>query len=139
MIQKAYLDVNVVMVLLQRREPWFADSLEILELVKLGKLRGATSALTFRIAVYLLRSNPPEALLKIFGLLEVVPLDRNLPEAALGSFCRDFEDALHAATARTVGANIILTRDLRFEAPGGPPTVTPAAFLAHLSPAAGPR
>ena len=112
------IDGNVILDVLQKREPHFEDSARIWKLYETDQVEGLVSALTFANLVYVMRKELIleliEDLLKklvlIFGFTELSTAD--ITNAA-GMRWDGFGDALQAATAERVHADHIITRNIR--------------------------
>ena len=132
---KAVIDTNVVLDVLQRRADFFDDSYGVLRLVAEGEIDGWFPASCVADVFYLLRRsglNPAQARTAVSALAQVVPLcDTTAAAVAAGLLLSmsDLEDAILAATADHLGADLILTRD-RADFAGSPvPAITPHEFL----------
>lgn len=112
------IDANVILDVLQNREPHVKDSSIIWKLCEARQAEGFISALTFANLVYIMRKelNPGqieevlEKLSLIFTFTELSPSD--LTSAAHQQWY-DFEDALQSVTAERIHADYIVTRNVR--------------------------
>ena len=131
------IDGNILLDVLQKREPHFPASLSIWRLCETGEAQGYVSALTFANLVYVMRKElQPEQIREIWRVLglifrftELAPADLTAA-AALG--WADFEDAVQAVTAERIHADFILTRNLRDFLQSPVPAITPAEYLERL-------
>lgn len=130
------IDVNVILDVLSRREPFFRDSAALLAACEAGRCRGVVAAHGVTTLAYLLRKHRGDAaaragLASLRRIVGVAAVDAGVIDYALTSHLRDFEDAVQMGAAVAAGAKYIATRDLKdFE--GGP---VPAAAPAELLPA----
>lgn len=130
------LDLNVILDVLLRREPFFRDSAALLAACEAGRCRGVIAAHSVTILAYILSKRRGEAatrasLASLRRIVGVAVVDDRVIDYALTSHLRDFEDAVQMGAAVAAGAKHIATRDLKdFE--GGP---VPAAAPAELIPA----
>ena len=114
---KVLLDLNVLLDVLQRREPHYAASAAVLSRIASGEIEGAVPGHAMTTLYYLLfkfagRERAIEAVDWLLGELEIVPEDRELFLRARGLDMPDFEDAVVAAAAAELGCSRIVTRNL---------------------------
>lgn len=130
------VDTNVIMDILQRREPFFADSYQAVHSIiqEDGECMLSASAATD--IFYMLRKalqSPQLArerlaqLAQLVTFADVVGLDIH---TALSRPMSDFEDAVVDAVAERNEADYILTRNKKDFAGSVIPAVTPTEFLA---------
>ena len=135
---KALIDGNILLDVLQRREPHFESSSKVWKLCETDQMEGYVSALTFADLVYVMRKElNPESIhevLKKLGLIfrftELAVPD--LTEAAEMKW-NDYEDAVQAATARRIHAECIVTRNIRDYLQSKVPAFTPAELLERIA------
>lgn len=137
-MKRVFLDTNVVIDILLEREAWMEDALLVLSMADRGEIEVYCSALSVATASYLMeRAKMPhdvmidklDVLCQICGLTR---LDASIVQQALRSSFDDFEDALQYFSARTIHAEIIITRNGKdFEA-SEIPIQTAADFLSSL-------
>jgi predicted nucleic acid-binding protein len=132
---KLLFDTNVILDVLARREPFFADSLGALDLIGGKGVLGAMTANSVTDLFFLYRKHQPDsgkrksALRTLMNALEVLDTTRALCLSALDSPISDFEDAVVAESAKSWSADFIVTRDE--EGFGGSPisAITPTELL----------
>jgi predicted nucleic acid-binding protein len=134
---RVLLDVNVVLDVLQRRQPFYDDSAAVLAAAETGRLTGLVAAHSVTTLFYLLaKYGSPDAArvhtLDLLSVLAVAPVDGHVLEHALALPYRDLEDAVQMAAARQAGADYLVTRDRAGYAAGPLPAVSPAELLALL-------
>jgi len=137
MIKRALVDINVLLDVLAKREPFHTNAAEIWSAVETRRIRGLVSADSMSTIYYLLRraSNHRTALRAlrlIRDVFEIVPLDGQLINQAIDSSVRDFEDAIQYVSALSSKADCIVTRDLAHFKGVEIPVLAPDAFLASL-------
>ncbi len=128
------LDTNVVLDVLGRREPFFADSARMMALVEQGRVRAFLCASTFTTLFYLCRRAVGDeqarvhigSLLKLF---EVAPVNRAVLSDAMSLPFGDFEDAVLHEAARQVGCSAIITRNVNDFQRASLAIHTPAHYL----------
>ena len=131
---KALIDGNIILDVLQKRDPHFDASSKIWKLCETEQIEGFVSALTFANLVYVMRKElTPERinevlkkLTLIFHFTELAVSD--LTEAAELKW-NDFEDAVQAAAASRIDADCIVTRNVRDYIQSRIPAFTPAELL----------
>lgn len=115
---RAFIDTNVIVDVVAKREPFFADSQAVLALCATGDLEGIVSDLTFCNVAYVLRKALGNAQLRnglrvLKNHLTVVPIGEVAITAALESETTDFEDAVQLEAALANQADVIVTRNVR--------------------------
>ena len=134
---KALIDGNIILDVLQKRDPHFDASSKIWKLCETDQIEGFVSALTFADLVYVMRKELTpdrinEVLKKlalIFHFTELAVPD--LTEAAEMKW-KDFEDAVQAATASRIRADCIVTRNIQDYLRSRVPAFAPAELLKRI-------
>ena len=134
---RALLDVNVILDVLQRRQPFYDDSAAVLAAAETGRLSGLVAAHSVTTLFYLLAKygSAEQARVHVLDLLSVLgvaAVDGHVLEQALALPYRDLEDAVQMAAARRAGADYLVTQDRAGYAAGPLPARMPAALLALL-------
>lgn len=118
-MKKLFIDTNIVLDLLGKREPFYDDAAKLFSLADRGKIGLFISSLTVANANYVLsklksRKEARVILLKFKILVVVLELNDKIIELSLNddSF-KDFEDGLQYYTALENEAEIIITRNLK--------------------------
>ncbi len=112
-----FLDTNVVLDFLARREPFVAPAADLFQLAEKGSVVLYVSNLSFSHALYLLRKSAGSAtaralLLDLSEIVSIASVDAAHVREALRSGFTDFEDAIQYFAARSVPAiTHIVTRD----------------------------
>lgn len=115
---KLLVDTNVLLDLALGRVPFDVDARDLLERVARGDAAGYVAGHAITTLYYIVRNKhgpaTAEASVRDAMLVcEVVPLAARDFEDALAFGFTDFEDAVHAAAARKVAADFVVTRDLK--------------------------
>lgn len=131
---KVMLDLNVLLDVVQRREPFFAASAGVLsravEGTDVASLAGhAVTTLHYIAARYAGREKGDSLVDWLLAHLEIVPQDRAQFVRARSLSFHDFEDAALASAAEVAGCEIIVTRNLADFAKSPVPAVSPEEFL----------
>ncbi len=132
---KVFIDTNVLLDVLARRQPYYADSAQVWTLAEIGQVTCFASAWSLPNLFYLLhRTRGKKAARKVMNILRdifsLVPLDAQITNQAIDADIDDFEDAIQFFSALRAGASTLITRNPR-HFPGGDIAIqTPREFLA---------
>ena len=113
---KVFLDTNVLLDVLARREPFYAASAEIWSLAESGAVQGYISAISFNNIYYVIRKtagkrNADKALRILRDIFVPVAPDTLILNQAIDSTMNDFEDAIQIHSAIRAGADCLITRN----------------------------
>ncbi len=113
---RVFVDTNVVVDFLGKREPFFQDAAIIFEMGKLGKIEVVVSSLTIVNCAYVLRKQFSNVVtldkIEAFcRMMKMSPIDRNVILNALSLRPTDFEDAVQYFSAKSFAPDVIITRD----------------------------
>lgn len=133
----ALIDLNVILDVLQQREPFYAASARVLACAEAGLFEGWIAAhslttLFYLIARYRSAEQARVAVGDLLNFLSVAAVDGAAIEQALTLPYSDFEDAVQMAAAVRAGARYLVTRDVRGYKAGPLPVLQPAEFLALI-------
>jgi predicted nucleic acid-binding protein len=115
---KLLIDINIVIDLLAKREPFYNSAAQLFSLADKQKLELSISSLTFANTNYILSrlkstQEAREILRRFRILIKVLQLNDKLIDLALNdNDFKDFEDGLQYYTAIENDQDIIITRDL---------------------------
>ena len=131
------IDGNIILDVLQNREPHVVDSAKIWKLCETDQVEGYVSGLTFSNLVYIMRKElSPEKINEVFKSLGLIFRFTDLTVSDLAKAAEqqwdDFEDALQAATAERIHADNIITRNVKDFKKSKIVDFTPTEFLARL-------
>ena len=134
-MKKIFLDTNVVIDLLDKREGFYPSAVKLFTLAYKGELSIYISPLTYATAAYILRKHPVERLRILLAnlrkLSHVALADERTIDDALSSEFKDFEDALQYYSALTENVDAIVTRNIKDFSLSKLPVLTPGEFLAR--------
>jgi predicted nucleic acid-binding protein len=138
----AVIDANVVLDVLQRREPWFDDAAAVMAAAETGRFKGMIAGHTVTNVFYLQARHASREIgrmrvAELLRFLDVAAVDRTVIMHALTLPHADFEDAVLMAAAEHAGADCVVTRDRALFASGPVCAVNPGEMLALLSDPAG--
>ncbi|MCB0629556.1 MAG: PIN domain-containing protein [Saprospiraceae bacterium] len=132
---KVFIDTNIVLDLLAKREPFYEDAAKIFSLADRGKMRLYVSSLTIANSNYVLSrlQSAKEAravLIKFKILVEILALNSKIIELALSddSF-KDFEDGLQYYTGLENEVDLLITRNLKDFKSSKIPVMTASQYL----------
>ncbi len=113
-----FLDTNITLDLLGKRDPFYLPAAQIASLADNGEVQLCVSALTFSTVHYVLskfegKEVAKEKLTKLKVICVVVDLTEKVIEKALSSRFKDFEDAIQYYSAVEYGCKLIVTRNER--------------------------
>jgi len=134
-MKKLFVDTNIVIDLLSRREPFFEEAAELFSLADKRQVELSVSSLTIANTSYtLLRqvdSNKAKSVLrKLRLILKVLPLDDKIIGLALNDETfSDFENGLQYFTAIEGEQELIITRNLKDFKNSKLPTMTAKQFI----------
>ena len=134
---KALIDGNIILDVLQRREPHVDASSKIWKLCETDQVEGFISALTFADLVYVMRKElTPDRILVVLKKLTLIFHFTDLSVADMTEAAEmkwnDYEDAVQTATARRIHADCIITRNIRDYLQSTVPAYTPAEFFQRV-------
>ena len=134
---KLLIDANILLDVLQKREPHYKDSALIWKLCETEQAEGYVSALSFAELVYVMRKElDAEKVLDVQQKLALIFRFADLTGAditrAVEMQWDDFEDAVQAATAERIHADHIITRNVRDFKQSRIIAFTPAEYLARI-------
>jgi len=134
---RVLIDLNVITDVLQRREPHFAASVQVLALAETHRIEAFVAAHSLTTLFYLIAKDLSAAkariiLSELLRFLAVAAIDQDAVEEALKLPYPDFEDALQMVAATEVGAEYLITRDAAGYKAGPLRALQPAELLALL-------
>jgi predicted nucleic acid-binding protein len=136
--QRALIDLNVILDVLQRREPFFQDSAGVLAAAELGNIEGLVAAHSLTTLFYLMSKGESAerarvSLTDLMQFLQVAAVNQEVLEQALNLPYSDFEDAVQMMAAVRAGARVLVTRNVHDFRHGPLPVLQPVELLALLN------
>ncbi|SMO58377.1 PIN domain-containing protein [Saccharicrinis carchari] len=137
-MKKLFVDTNIVIDLLSRREPFFEEAATLFSLADKKRIELTISSLTIANTSYVLLrqmdSNKAKSILRKLRLIvKILPLDDKIVGLALNDETfSDFEDGLQYFTAIENIQELIITRNLRDFKNSKLPTMTAKQFIETL-------
>lgn len=135
---KVLLDTCMILDALQTREPFAADAQTIFLLAANERITACMTAKSVTDIYYLTHKlthsdkETRKILEKLFSLFQVLDTTASDCLHALPSAVSDYEDALMVETAKRVGADCIVTRNLRDYRSAEFPVLSPQEFLRRI-------
>ena len=134
---KLLIDTNILLDVLQKREPFVHTSSLIWKMCEVGSTEGYVSSLTFANLVYVMRKDlSPEKIEEILCLLKLIFRLADLTVTdltkAAGMKWPDFEDAVQSATAERIHADCIITRNRKDFKESPIIAFTPDEYIARI-------
>ncbi len=138
MIDRLFLDTNVVLDLLGEREPFYASAAKIATLADKGNINLIVSALSYSAIFYLLSKFEDseavkEKLRKFKVIVKTSDLTDRIIDKGLSSKFTDFEDVLQYHCAIKLDCNILITRNEKDFKGSDIPVMTPDEYLKSLA------
>jgi len=118
MNKKVFIDSDIILDLLSKRDPFYSFAAEVITLGDLKNIELITTSLVFANVFYILRKSlgidrAKELLRKLRIIIGIIPVNEKIVDLALNSKFSDFEDGLQYFTAREHDIKIILTRNVK--------------------------
>jgi predicted nucleic acid-binding protein len=131
------IDLNVILDVLQKREPFYETSAALLSAAETGRIQGYLAAHSITTLFYLIQkgNSAGEARATITNLLQflkIAPIDQTTIEQALNLDYPEFEDAVQMMAAVQGRMQYLITRNTRDYKPALLPVIQPVDFLGTL-------
>ena len=131
------VDINVFLDVLQRRQPHYPASANVMGMVESRSLSGVCPAHALTTVYYLVRKlstkqDADTAMDWVLDHFQIGNLDMAGWREARSLPMDDFEDAAVATTAKATQSDFIITRDVGDLAGSPVPAITPADFLGQF-------
>jgi predicted nucleic acid-binding protein len=131
------IDLDVLVDVLHRREPFFEKSAGVLAAAEAGDIEGWMAAHSVATLFYLIAKDTSLAaahvhLTRLIQFLKIASVDARVIEQALALPYRDFEDAVQMMAGVHTGVEYIVTRDRAGFKLGPLPILTPTELLVLL-------
>ena len=130
-------DLNILLDVLQAREPFYEFSARLLAVAETGKIQGWLAAHSVTTLFYLIAKDKSSdqarvTLTNLLQFLKISPVNETTIEQALNLPYRNFEDAVQAASALQIHADYLVSCNIKDYQPAPLPVVQPAELLALL-------
>jgi len=137
-MKRIFIDINILMDIFAKREPFIENSLRIYTFGSTKNYELYTSSNTITTLHYLLKKVLVEEKIRMVleNILEnvlIIPVDSDIIKKSLKSNHKDFEDAIQIFAAQSISEmNCIVTRDLKDFKNAEIQVYTPDQFLNQL-------
>ena len=132
---RLFLDTNIVVDLLEGREPFCYDAAQLFTMAHDKKVELLVSPMTFSTASFLLRKHGPEGVRNLLSnlrqLVRVTISDERTVDDSIASQFKDFEDAMQYYSAFNAKAEIIITRNGKDFTASNLPVMTATEYIAN--------
>jgi predicted nucleic acid-binding protein len=133
----ALIGLNILLDVLQKREPFYSTSASFLAAVETGKIQGYMAAHSVTTLFYLIQKDKSSAearamITNLLQFIKIAPVNQNTIEQALNLDYRDFEDAIQMICAVQCKSTCLITRNVRDYQPALLPVMQPVDFLSTL-------
>jgi len=135
MSMKVFVDTNVLMDVLAKREPFYRDSAHVWTLAEQGRVVGLVSVISFNNIYHVVRrlrtrQVADRMMILLRDTFTPVVLDKQILDQAIDAGLSDLEDAIQYFSAVRAGADCIVSRDARAFPTSDLPVLTPQELLA---------
>ena len=126
------IDTNIVLDVLLNRSEFVKDSSMVWKLCETEQAKGYLSTLTYANMMYVMRKQlTPDQIEEVFRKLNLIFTFADF-SPAVNMKWKDFEDAVQSATAESVHADYIITRNLKDFTQSKVMAFTPTELLARI-------
>ena len=137
-MDRIFFDTDILMDVVSQRDPFYADSLVVLDGCQQGKALGACSALSLAHLAYLRRKDDKDRVMDFFlylrKFIEITPLGETEVDKMLRDHFSDLEDCLQWHSAKSWEANTFVTRNVSdYPKHQKPKVISPAQYLSQRS------
>jgi predicted nucleic acid-binding protein len=134
---KALFDLNIILDVLQEREPFYETSAQLLAHAEIGKIQGFIAPHSLTTLFYLIQKDQSSSHAKVtitnlLQILKVATVDQSTIEQALSLPYKDFEDAVQMMTAVQCKADYLVTRNVKDFQPAPLSVIQPSELLALI-------
>ena len=131
------IDLNILLDVLQKREPFHETSARLLAAVETRRLIGYVASHSLTTLFYLIRKDRSAAdargtITNLLQFIRVAPVDGSTIEQALNLDYTDFEDAVQMICALQCKAEYLITRNIKDYKPALVSVIQPVDLLAAL-------
>lgn len=134
-VPRVFIDTNIALDLLQAREPWVFEAIQIFALAESGQIELCLSTDALSTIFYVVEKNSDaakarEALSKILDYVTLCALNESAVLKGMALDFNDIEDAFVCSVAQETEAEVIITRNQKDFANSPVPVQAPTEFLA---------
>jgi len=134
---KVLFDLNVILDVLQEREPFYEISAQLLAHAETGKIQGFVAPHSLTTLFYLIQKDKSSAHAKVtitnlLQILKIATIDQSTIEQSLSLSYKDFEDAVQMMSAVQCKADYLVTRNVKDFQPAPLSVIQPSELLALI-------
>ena len=134
---RVFVDTDILIDVLARREQWYQDSVQIWTMAESGKMTGIVSALSLNNIFYIVRKleglkTANKSVLLLRNTFELAATTGQIVNQTIDSGLKDYADAIQYFTAIHANADILLTRNIKDFPRNEIPVLDPADYLSQL-------
>jgi predicted nucleic acid-binding protein len=134
---RVLIDINILLDVLQHREPFYQASAGLLASVETGQVQGYIAAHSITTLFYLIQKDQSSAkaratITNLLQFIKIAAVDQSTIEQALNLDYRDYEDAVQMICALQCRADWLVTRNIKDYQPALLPILQPVDFLETL-------
>lgn len=134
---KALFDLNIILNVLQEREPFYEVSAQLLAHAETGKIQGFIAPHSLTTLFYLIQKDQSSSYAKVtitnlLQILKIASIDQSTIEQTLSLPYKDFEDAVQMMTAVQCKADYLVTRNVKDFQPAPLSVIQPGELLALM-------
>ena len=134
---KVLFDLNIILDVLQEREPFYETSAQLLAHAETGKIQGFLAPHSLTTLFYLIQKDQSAAHAKVtitnlLQVLEIATVDQSTVEQALSLPYNDFEDAVQMMAAVQCRVDYLVTRNVKDFHPAPLTVLQPSELLVLL-------
>lgn len=135
MAQKVFVDTNIIVDFLMKREPFDIPAALLFNEADLGEIEACVPASVFPFLFYLLtkslrsKKDAWQTVNKFRLLVSPLPVDAKVVDLSLASDFKDLEDAMQYQIALQNNVSVFLTRNLKDFEKSAIPVMTAETFL----------
>ena len=134
---KAFFELNIILDVLQIREPFYEASAQLLAYAETGKIHGFIAPHSLTTLFYLISKDQSAAkaratITNLLQFLSVAKIDQTTIEQAMSLAYRDFEDAVQMIAAVQCKADYFLTRNPKDFQPPMLTVIQPSEMIALI-------
>lgn len=134
---KAFFDLNIILDVLQNREPFYQASAQLLAYAETGKIQGFIAPHSLTTLFYIVSKDQSSAkaratITNLLQFLSVAKIDQSTIEQAMSLAYRDFEDAVQMIAAVQCKADYFATRNPKDFQPPMLTVIQPSELIALI-------
>ncbi len=136
-MKKVFIDSDVIMDLLLKREPFFEDAFNLFFYIPRLKIKAYTIPIVFSNVIYAAqkfyaRKRIVQRLQSLRKFIEIIEVNSHVFDQALISGFSDLEDAMQYFAAKEAKLNCIITRNIKDYKKSSIPVLSPREYLTRM-------